>query len=153
MDHASQITESIFTGPGEVLLAPETWGDIVPIMMDGTAVWSFSKHAFLGATMGIQRTVKSQGIGKGLCKHASVFPEVSFKKLDTQLPVSLWRRFLRVASARPRRHLRAKFRCHSAKAAGSRRAVGRCVVGLRAFFKKCGQYLNSDSIQSIMAIS
>lgn len=65
------MSESIFTGPGEVLLAPETWGDIVPIMIDGAAVWSFSKHAFLGCTMGVARTVKSQGIGKGLCRKLS----------------------------------------------------------------------------------
>ena len=51
-----------------MLLAPETWGDIVPINVDGNAVWSFSKHAFLGATIGVVRTVKSQGLGKGLCK-------------------------------------------------------------------------------------
>ena len=61
------MAESVFTGPGEVLLAPETWGDITPIVMDGTTIWSLSKHAFLASTMGIVRSVKSQGFAKGLC--------------------------------------------------------------------------------------
>lgn len=62
------MSESIFTGPGEVLLAPETWGDIVPIVVDGSVPWNFSKHAFLASTVGIQRGAKSQSIGKAFCK-------------------------------------------------------------------------------------
>ena len=63
----------MFTGPGEILIAPETWGDIVPIVLDGSAVWKTGKHAFLAATSGITREYKSQGIGKGLCTSSS-FP-------------------------------------------------------------------------------
>lgn len=57
----------MFTGPGEVLLAPETWGDIVPIVLDGQTVWRTGKHAFLAATSGVVREYKSQGAGKGMC--------------------------------------------------------------------------------------
>lgn len=67
-----QMSESIFTGPGEVLLAPETWGDIVPINLDGTTPWFFGKHAFLGATRDIVRTNKTQSFGKALCKLLTV---------------------------------------------------------------------------------
>ncbi len=51
-----QMTESLFTGPGEVLLAPETWGDIVPIQLDGQTPWNVGKHAFLASTPGVKRT-------------------------------------------------------------------------------------------------
>lgn len=62
------MSESLFTGPGEVLLAPEIWGDIVPIQLDGNTSWSFGKDAFLAATHEIKLTTKSQGFGKALCK-------------------------------------------------------------------------------------
>ena len=63
----SDLSESIFTGPGEVLLAPETWGDIVPIQLDGRTIWNVGKDAFLACTMGVSRSTASQGFGKGLC--------------------------------------------------------------------------------------
>lgn len=62
------MSESLFTGPGEVLLAPEIWGDIVPIPLDGNTAWSISKDAFLAATHEVKLTTKSQGLAKGLCK-------------------------------------------------------------------------------------
>ncbi|EIM89546.1 DUF124-domain-containing protein [Stereum hirsutum FP-91666 SS1] len=61
-----EASESIFTGPGEVLIAPEVWGDIVPITLDGQAPWSVSKYAFLASTSGLVRGVRSQGFAKGL---------------------------------------------------------------------------------------
>ncbi len=61
------MSESTFTGPGEVLLAPETWGDIVPIRLDGQTGWSVGKDAFLACTTGVVRSTKSQGFGKALC--------------------------------------------------------------------------------------
>ena len=63
------MSESTFTGPGEVLLAPDIWGDVVPIQMDGSTPWSIGKHAFLAATSGVTKVSKSQGFGKALCKH------------------------------------------------------------------------------------
>ena len=62
------MSESLFTGPGEVLLAPEIWGDIVPIQVDGNSPWSLGKDAFLAATHEIKLTTKSQGFGKALCE-------------------------------------------------------------------------------------
>lgn len=63
-----EMSESIFTGPGEVMLAPDVWGDIVPINLDGSAEWSIGKDAFLACTMGVTRSTKSQGLGKALCE-------------------------------------------------------------------------------------
>ena len=51
-----------------MLLAPETWGDIVPINLDGNTTWYFSKHAFLACTHQVVRSHKAQGLGKALCK-------------------------------------------------------------------------------------
>ncbi len=62
------MSESTFTGPGEVMLAPETWGDIVPINLDGRTTWSVGKDAFLACTSNIVRSTKSQGFGKALCE-------------------------------------------------------------------------------------
>ena len=67
------MSESTFTGPGEVMLAPSTWGDIVPIHLDGQATWSVGRDAFLACTNGIVRSTKSQGFSKALCKPARLF--------------------------------------------------------------------------------
>ncbi|KAI0744268.1 DUF124-domain-containing protein [Daedaleopsis nitida] len=69
----SEMSESIFTGPGEVMLAPETWGDIVPIHLDGQTRWSVGKDAFLACTTGVTREVKSQGFGKALFSGEGLF--------------------------------------------------------------------------------
>ncbi|OSX66225.1 hypothetical protein POSPLADRAFT_1038546 [Postia placenta MAD-698-R-SB12] len=62
-----------FFGPGEVVLAPETWGDVAAIQLDGRAPWFFGKHAFLAATTGIQMTTKSQSFGKALFSGHGLF--------------------------------------------------------------------------------
>ena len=79
------MSESIFTGPGEVMLAPETWGDIVPIHLDGQTNWSVGRDAFLACTNGIVRTTKSQGLGKALCKYRSPFGASSLSIFQTHL--------------------------------------------------------------------
>jgi len=71
----SDLAESTFTGPGEVLMAPETWGDIVPIRLDGGTTWNFSKHAFLCCTHGVTRTHKAQSLGKALFSGEGLFVE------------------------------------------------------------------------------
>ena len=62
-----KMSESMYTGPGEVLLAPEIWGDIVPILLDGRTNWKMGREAFLACTMGVTRTIKGQGLGKAMC--------------------------------------------------------------------------------------
>ncbi|EJF65574.1 hypothetical protein DICSQDRAFT_79838 [Dichomitus squalens LYAD-421 SS1] len=68
-----EMSESIFTGPGEVLLAPEIWGDVVPIRLDGSQNWRVGRDAFLACTMGVTRSTKSQGLGKALFSGEGLF--------------------------------------------------------------------------------
>lgn len=66
------------------MLAPDIWGDIVPIKLDGISLrraffripiqllegsvpWSVGKDAFLACSMDVVRSTKSQGFGKALC--------------------------------------------------------------------------------------
>ncbi|KAL7281416.1 hypothetical protein ACG7TL_004729 [Trametes sanguinea] len=67
------MSESIFTGPGEVMIAPEIWGDIVPIHLDGQTQWRVGRDAFLACTMGVSRQTKSQGLGKALFSGEGLF--------------------------------------------------------------------------------
>jgi len=69
----ADLAESYFTGPGEVLLAPEIWGDVIPIRLDGNTHWSLGKHAFLAATRDVVRAVKSQGFVKGFLSGEGMF--------------------------------------------------------------------------------
>ncbi|KAG8950508.1 hypothetical protein FRC03_012852 [Tulasnella sp. 419] len=63
---SDDMTYSTFTGPGEVLLAPKTWGDVVPIYLDCLTDWNVSRDAFLACTTGVTKTSKSQSIGKAM---------------------------------------------------------------------------------------
>ncbi|KAI0075128.1 DUF124-domain-containing protein [Panus rudis PR-1116 ss-1] len=68
-----EMSESKFTGPGELLLAPEVWGDIIPIVLDGQTPWSVGKDAFLAASQQVEITRKSQGLGKALFSGEGLF--------------------------------------------------------------------------------
>ncbi|KAG8908946.1 hypothetical protein FRB99_000049 [Tulasnella sp. 403] len=68
-----EITESQFTGPGEVMLAPDIWGDVAPIRLDGRTTWFMSKEAFLASSQGIELKSKSQGIMKGILSDEGIF--------------------------------------------------------------------------------
>ncbi|KAI0820039.1 tryptophan RNA-binding attenuator protein-like domain-containing protein [Trametes gibbosa] len=68
-----EMSESIFTGPGEVMISPETWGDIVPIHLDGRSPWRVGKDAYLACTPGITRTSKAQGVGAALFSGEGLF--------------------------------------------------------------------------------
>ncbi|GAB1213738.1 hypothetical protein ATERTT37_002888 [Aspergillus terreus] len=60
------LTYSIFTGPGELLLAPSTLGDVIVLRLTGSDTWSVGRDAFLAATSGIEKKLKSQGLSKGV---------------------------------------------------------------------------------------
>lgn len=68
-----QLSQSTYTGPGEVMLSPQVWGDIVPIHMDGSRPWYLGRHAYLASTMNIQWTAKSQGFKKALFSGDGMF--------------------------------------------------------------------------------
>lgn len=60
----------MLTKLASVLIAPDIWGDIMPIAIDGQTPWKIGKDAFLASTQDVIRKNKSQGIGKGLCELA-----------------------------------------------------------------------------------
>ncbi|CAF0743529.1 unnamed protein product [Adineta steineri] len=61
-----EMSQSTYTGPGEILFAPAIWGDIVPIYMDGNIQWNVGRGGFLAMTDGVVKETKSQGLGKGM---------------------------------------------------------------------------------------
>lgn len=68
-----EIAHSTFTGPGEVLLAPATLGDIHLLRLDGESVWSVGKDAFLACTQGIVKEYKSQSFSKAMFSGEGLF--------------------------------------------------------------------------------
>jgi uncharacterized protein (AIM24 family) len=58
------MSTSHFTGPGELLVAPHTLGDITTIRLGGKDTWSVGKDAFLACTDRVVKEYKSQGISK-----------------------------------------------------------------------------------------
>ncbi|CAG7846927.1 Altered inheritance of mitochondria protein 24, mitochondrial {ECO:0000256/RuleBase:RU363045} [Serendipita indica DSM 11827] len=68
-----EMSESKYTGPGEVILAPEVWGDIVPIQIQPNTSWSVGKDAYLACTANVTRSTKSQGFMKGLMSGEGFF--------------------------------------------------------------------------------
>ncbi|KAF3089603.1 hypothetical protein TWF569_005598 [Orbilia oligospora] len=68
-----ELAHSTFTGPGEVILAPASLGDIVPIRLDGNQQWTMGKDAWLANTQGVVRDYKSQGIGSAMFSGEGLF--------------------------------------------------------------------------------
>ncbi|TKX20897.1 hypothetical protein C1H76_6934 [Elsinoe australis] len=60
------ITQSTYTGPGELLLAPHTLGDIIALRLDGSKTWRVGRDAWLATTQGVIKDMKSQTIGKAI---------------------------------------------------------------------------------------
>jgi len=62
-----EMSVSTFTGPGEVVLAPEVWGDIFPLRIEPNGQqWVLGKDAYLAATSGVVLASKAQGLGQSL---------------------------------------------------------------------------------------
>ncbi|OQO02198.1 hypothetical protein B0A48_11751 [Cryoendolithus antarcticus] len=69
-----EMSTSTFTGPGELLLAPTTFGDITNIRLTGgTDVWSLGKDAFLACTSGVTKDYKAQSISKAMFSGEGLF--------------------------------------------------------------------------------
>ena len=68
-----EMSKSHYTGPGEILLAPPSIGDITIIKLAGHEQWSVGKDAFLACTQGIVTEYKSQGLGKALFSGEGLF--------------------------------------------------------------------------------
>lgn len=67
------MSKSIYTGPGELLLAPASVGDITIIKLGGHEQWSVGKDAFLACTQGIVTEYKSQGVTKAMFSGEGLF--------------------------------------------------------------------------------
>ena len=61
-----EVNHSTFTGPGELLLAPGSLGDITSLRLTGNEQWSVGKDALLASTQGVIRDYKRQGLGKAI---------------------------------------------------------------------------------------
>ncbi|PNS19136.1 ERAD-associated E3 ubiquitin-protein ligase doa10 [Sphaceloma murrayae] len=60
------ITQSTYTGPGELLLAPHTLGDVVALRLDGSATWRVGRDSWVATTQGVVKDMKSQTLGKAI---------------------------------------------------------------------------------------
>jgi uncharacterized protein (AIM24 family) len=67
------MAHSTFTGPGELLLAPSTLGDISLLRLDGKSEWSVGKDAFVACTQGVVKEYKSQGFSKMMFSGEGLF--------------------------------------------------------------------------------
>jgi uncharacterized protein (AIM24 family) len=62
-----EMSVSTFTGPGEVVLAPEVWGDIFPLRIEpNDPQWTLGRDAYLASTPGVILASKTQGLGQSL---------------------------------------------------------------------------------------
>ena len=68
-----EMMHSTFTGPGELLLAPGTLGDISLLRLDGKSEWSVGKDAFMACTQGVVKEYKSQGFSKMMFSGEGLF--------------------------------------------------------------------------------
>ncbi|CAG8958204.1 hypothetical protein HYFRA_00000557 [Hymenoscyphus fraxineus] len=67
------LAHSTYTGPGELLLAPTSIGDITSIRLTGSEQWSVGRDAYLAATQGVTKEYKRQGIGKAMFSGEGLF--------------------------------------------------------------------------------
>jgi hypothetical protein len=69
-----EMAHSVFTGPGELLLAPPVLGDIHLLRLTSESPpWSVGRDAFLASTQGITRDIKNQGISKAMFSGEGLF--------------------------------------------------------------------------------
>ncbi|RMJ22702.1 DUF124 domain protein [Aspergillus sp. HF37] len=61
-----EMNMSVFTGPGELLLAPSVLGDISIIKFTDNEEWKIGRDSFLASTSGVQKNLQTQGISKSV---------------------------------------------------------------------------------------
>ena len=62
-----EMAVSTYTGPGELLLAPNTLGDITNIrLVTGEESWNVGRDAFMACTQGVVKEYKSQSFSKAM---------------------------------------------------------------------------------------
>ena len=68
-----EIATSTYTGPGEILMAPSFLGDITTLRLSGDENWNVGRDAFVAATMGVVKEMKSQGFSKAMFSGEGLF--------------------------------------------------------------------------------
>ena len=68
-----EMAHSTYTGPGELLFAPPTLGDITTLRLSGKDTWNVGRDAFMAATQGIVKDYKRQGLGKAMFSGEGLF--------------------------------------------------------------------------------
>lgn len=61
-----EMTHSTFTGPGELLIAPNMLGDVTSIRLSGEEQWNVGRDAFMACTQGVVKEYKSQSFSKAM---------------------------------------------------------------------------------------
>ncbi|KAM0420875.1 hypothetical protein ACHAPT_011405 [Fusarium lateritium] len=61
-----EMSSSTFVGPGEVLLAPHSLGDLTTLRLTGQEKWSVGHDAYLASTQGVIKDFKRQSISKAM---------------------------------------------------------------------------------------
>lgn len=61
-----EMATSQFTGPGELLLAPNMLGDCTNIRLTGQETWNVGRDAFMACTQGVVKEYKSQSLSKAM---------------------------------------------------------------------------------------
>lgn len=68
-----EMAHSSYTGPGELLFAPASLGDITTLRLTGKDTWSVGRDAFMVCTQGIVKDYKRQGLGKAMFSGEGLF--------------------------------------------------------------------------------
>lgn len=68
-----ELASSTYTGPGELILAPPSLGDITSIRLTGKETWSVGHDAYLAYTQGVIKDYKRQGLGKAIFSGEGLF--------------------------------------------------------------------------------
>lgn len=68
-----EMSHSTFTGPGELLLAPNMLGDVTNIRLTGEEMWSVGRDAFMACTQGVVKDYKSQSFSKAMFSGEGLF--------------------------------------------------------------------------------
>lgn len=68
-----ELASSTYTGPGELILAPASLGDITSIRLSGKEQWSVGHDAYLASTQAVVKDYKRQGLGKAIFSGEGLF--------------------------------------------------------------------------------
>lgn len=68
-----EMAHSVYTGPGELLLAPFALGDITNIRLAGDASWTIGRDAFMACTQGVVKDYQAQALSKAFFSGEGLF--------------------------------------------------------------------------------